>query len=280
MPDERRPPAGVSRTATLIAQARAGEHARADRLFTDPLAGPLAEAVGGTPDLAGVLDLAGEHFVLRTRYFDDYLRKACAGGCAQVVLLASGLDTRAYRMDWPHDVRVFELDLPDLLAFKDEVLADAGARPNSRRIVVPVDLTDDWPAALLAAGFDPDRPTAWLVEGLLMFLSNEANDLLLDRISDLSCVGSTIAIEHFNPAFRALPQMRPVHDRFAELDALAASSVEDPVAWLGRRGWQAEVTDQVDLAREHTRPVPRVVDPALVGDARIWLASAVFTPPE
>ena len=275
MAEQRTRPEGVSSTAVLTARARAEEQRRPDRLFDDPLVGVLVEAAGGADELAEVGDLAAGQFVLRTRYFDDYLRRAADSGIRQVVLLASGLDTRAFRLDWPAGTDLFELDLPDLLAFKDAVLADAGARPACRRASVPVDLRENWPSALRAAGFDPARPTAWLVEGLLMFLSDAAGDLLLARLSELSAPGSALALEHFNRAFRELPQMRPVHDAFDSLDALEESAVDDPVAWLAGHGWTARTTHQADLAATLGRPVPAVTDPALVGDARIWLVSAL-----
>lgn len=260
----------------LIAAARAAEQHRTDRLFDDPLAAVLVEAAGSTADLESVRTLAGEHFVLRTRYFDDYLRDACAKGLRQVVLLASGLDTRPFRLNWPAGVRVFEVDLPDLLVFKRTALEDEGVQACCEHVVVPADLRTDWPDALIRAGFDLAEPTAWLVEGLFMFLPHEANNRLLTWIGVLSHDGSELAVEHVNRAFRELPQMRPVHDRFGTIDAAWRSDVADPVAWLAGHGWRAELTHHVDLARRHGRPVPRLTDPALVGSARIWLASARF----
>lgn len=270
-----RPPAGVSRTAVMIAQARADEQTRPDRLFTDPLAGVLAEAAGDVTDLDFVRELAASHFVLRTRYFDDFCLAADSGRCAQVVVLAAGLDTRAYRLPWTRHTRLFEVDLPGMVAFKDRVLTDEHARPRCDRVAVPADLRGDWPAALLAAGFDRTRPTAWLLEGVMMFLSDADNDRLLARISSLSPPGSRIAIEHFNQEFRRLPQMNQVHERFRSLDALADSWVADPVRWLARHGWYGTVAAPTRLAGQHGRPVPAITDPELVGPARIWLASAV-----
>ncbi|MCP2167962.1 SAM-dependent methyltransferase [Goodfellowiella coeruleoviolacea] len=270
-----RPPAGVSRTAVMIARARADEQARPDRLFADPLAGVLADAAGDVSDLDFVRELADTHFVLRTRYFDDFCLAAGAARCTQVVVLAAGLDTRAYRLPWPRPTRLFEVDLPALVSFKDRVLAGERVRPACERVTVPADLRGDWPAALLAAGFDRTRPTAWLLEGVMMFLSDADNDRLLARISSLSAPGSRIAIEHFNQEFRRLPQMNQVHERFRSLDALANSWLADPVRWLARNGWYATVAAPTRLAGEHGRPVPGITDPELVGPARIWLASAV-----
>ncbi|MDT7785177.1 MAG: hypothetical protein QOF58_3596 [Pseudonocardiales bacterium] len=269
-----RPPVGVGRTAVLIAAARANEQRHLRRLFTDPLAAGLVEAAGSANDLNGVRTLAGDHFVLRTRYFDDQLLSSAQ---PQVVIMAAGLDTRAFRLQWPPGTTLFELDLPDLVEFKEDALHDLQARPRCERVVVPCDLREDWPTALIQAGFDPKRPTAWLLEGLFMFLPPDAGDRILYWVSALSTRGSTLALEHVNREFRELPQMRPVHDRFDTLDARWQSDVEDPVEWLAGHGWHATVTHQVDLAAQHDRAVPAITDPRKVGDARIWLASAIHT---
>ena len=170
--------------------------------------------------------------------------------------------------------RLFELDLPELIEFKEDVLHDLHARPACDRVVVPCDLREDWPTELIHAGFDPKRPTAWLLEGLFMFLPPDAGEQIMYWVSALSGRGSTLAFEHVNRAFRELPQMRAVHERFDALDARWRSDVEDPVDWLAGYGWRTAVTHQVDLAARHRRAVPAITDPRKVGDARIWLASA------
>jgi methyltransferase (TIGR00027 family) len=269
-----RPPIGVARTAVLIAAARANEQGSLHRLFDDPLAAGLVEAAGSASDLNGVQNLAGDHFVLRTRYFDDQLLGSAQ---PQVVIMAAGLDTRAFRLHWPPGTTVFELDLPELIEFKEDALHDLHAEPTCERIVVPGDLREDWATALIHAGFDPKRPTAWLLEGLFMFLPPDAGEQIMYWVSALSARGSTLALEHVNRAFRELPQMRAVHRRFDTMDARWQSDVEDPVGWLGGYGWHAAVTHQVDLAARHARAVPAITDPRKVGDARIWLASAIRT---
>ncbi|GLY52821.1 SAM-dependent methyltransferase [Lentzea sp. NBRC 102530] len=269
-----RPPVGVARTAVLIAAARANEQSRLRRLFDDPLAAGLVEAAGSASDLNGVKNLAGDHFVLRTRYFDDQLLGSAQ---PQVVIMAAGLDTRAFRLQWPPGTTLFELDLPELIEFKEDALHDLRAEPACDRVVVPCDLREDWPTALIRAGFDPKRPTAWLLEGLFMFLPPDAGEQVLHWVTALSAKGSTLALEHVNRAFRELPQMKAVHRRFDRLDARWQSDVEDPVGWLEGHGWDAEVTHQVDLAARHERAVPAITDPRKVGDARIWLAAGVRT---
>lgn len=263
----------VSRTAVVIAQARALETAREDRLFDDPLARFFVETTGAI-QVAEAGRLNQEHFALRTRFFDDYLVAACEQGVRQVVLLAAGLDTRAFRLPWPSGVHVFEVDLPGLVAFKEAVVGAHRAAPACDRSVIVADLRDDWPGALTAAGFDPDEPTAWLVEGLLMYLSATEGGALLRAVTALSATGSSLAVEHVNQAYLDLPQIQVVQRRLAAFDATWRSTLDDPVGWLANEGWNASITDQVDLAHRHGRPVPALMDPDQVGDARMWLVSA------
>ncbi|WP_031485353.1 SAM-dependent methyltransferase [Streptomyces bicolor] len=279
MTTEARPTSGVSRTAVIIAQARATEDARTDRLFTDPYAQSFVDAVGWI-QVAEAGRLNQGHFVLRTRFFDDYFRAAAQAGCRQAVLVAAGLDTRAFRLEWPAGFRLFEIDLPGLLAFKEAVLGVREASPSCDRKTVRADLREDWPAALLAAGFDPEQPTAWLVEGLMMYLEPADNDRLVDRIGKLSAPGSRLAIEHINQAYTELPQLKAVHARLRRVGAAWRSTIEDPCAWLGAHGWTATVVPQTELAARHGRPVPELTDPARVGSARMWLAEAVRSAPE
>jgi len=153
------------------------------------------------------------HAVIRTRFFDDYLLAACAADCNQVVLLAAGLDTRAFRLPWPPGVHVFELDLPQVLTFKERVLTGQRAVPKCERTILPVDLRKDWPARLTESGFEPSRPTAWLVEGLLIYLSADEVARMLTAVGELSVAGSQIAFEHASIAdslhiqTRAMPAM-------------------------------------------------------------------------
>jgi methyltransferase (TIGR00027 family) len=191
-PDE--PLRGVEKTALGVAMVRARESHRDDRLFDDPYAQAFVDAAPGafpeepkTPEeLAALGPMASlgavfyVHGVIRTRFFDDYLTAATAAGCSQVVLLAAGLDTRAFRLPWPQRTRVFEVDLPDVLAFKDSVLATQGAVPRCERTTVPADLRADWTAALTEAGFDRTSPAGWLAEGLLIYLSAAEAERLLD----------------------------------------------------------------------------------------------------
>ncbi|ODR09433.1 SAM-dependent methyltransferase [Mycobacterium sherrisii] len=199
-------------TATMVAASRAVASQGPDPLLNDPLADPLVRAVGLDPfirildddiDLEDLKDDAllnrrarSEQITVRTRFFDDFFTGATSAGIRQAVILASGLDTRAYRLAWPAGTVVYEVDQPPVIAFKTNTLAGLGAAPTAERRTVGIDLRDDWPAALREAGFDVTRPSAWSAEGLLPYLPPEAQDRLFDNITALSAPGSRLATEH------------------------------------------------------------------------------------
>ncbi|WP_141863905.1 SAM-dependent methyltransferase [Arthrobacter sp. SLBN-53] len=194
-------------TATAVAMNRAIATRANIAGISDPYAEPLVSAVGigayaryarGEIDGAAADDIArmADGIAARTRFYDDFVADAVDSGIRQVVILASGLDARAYRLRWPSDVVVYELDQPQVIEFKTRTLADLGATPAAEHRTIGVDLRDDWPAALRAAGFDSSEPAAWLAEGLLVYLPPEAQDRLLDNITELSAPGSRIATEN------------------------------------------------------------------------------------
>jgi methyltransferase (TIGR00027 family) len=207
----------VGATATMVAAARAMA-TRAERpLIDDPFAEPLVKAVGvdllsrlasgeldpaelndvhdGAAGSAGAMSRMTDNMAVRTKFFDEFFLDATNAGIKQAVILASGLDARAYRLAWPAGTVVYEVDQPEVIEFKTRTLAALGAEPTAERRVVAVDLRDDWPAALRDAGFDPAQPTAWSAEGLLGYLPPEAQDRLLDTITELSASGSRLATE-------------------------------------------------------------------------------------
>jgi methyltransferase (TIGR00027 family) len=198
----------VGATATMVAAQRALAHR--EGLIDDPFAEPLVRAVGidfMTRFLDGEVDFAdvdpqfnlrhlAEGMAVRTRFFDTLFIDAAAAGVRQAVILAAGLDARAYRLPWPDGTVVYEVDQPDVIEFKTRTLADMGARPTADRRTVGIDLRHDWPKALRDNGFDRDRETAWIAEGLLIYLPPQAQDLLFDRITELSAPGSRVATEH------------------------------------------------------------------------------------
>ncbi len=207
-------PSSVGATALFVAASRALEANKPDPLVVDPYAEIFCRAVGG--EWADVLDGKapenklmsefGEHFVnyqaARTKFFDDYFYAAADADVRQIVILAAGLDSRAYRLAWPEGTVVFELDQPQVLEFKQDVLTRTGEAPTAERREIGVDLRDDWPRALLHSGFDPSRPSAWLAEGLLVYLPAAAQGELFTGINDLAAPGSHVAVDEGKPIRR------------------------------------------------------------------------------
>ena len=201
----------VGATATAVAASRAMASQNPNALLDDPWADPLVRAVGidtfvklidgeigQTDDPLLNRRAMNEQIAVRTRFFDDFFVQSTGSGIRQAVILASGLDTRAYRLPWPAETVVYEIDQPQVIAFKTRTLADLGAEPTAQRTTVAIDLRDDWPAALVEAGFDTHQPTAWSAEGLLVYLPPDAQDRLFDNIAALSAPGSRIATEHMD----------------------------------------------------------------------------------
>src|SRR5579884_167044 len=223
----------VGSTAVMVAAARATETDRPDALINDPYA-KLLVANAGTgaweamldesmiakveamdPETAAVVHHMRSYQAVRTHFFDAYFTAAVAAGIRQVVILASGLDSRAYRLDWPAGTTVYEIDQPKVLDYKAATLAAHGVTPSAHRREVPIDLRRDWPTALRSEGFDPQQPTAWLAEGLLMYLPAEAQDRLFERITELSAPGSRIAVE--TAAHHADDRRAEMRDRFQKV---------------------------------------------------------------
>lgn len=190
---------GVGLTALIVAAARAEEAKRPDALAVDRFAAGFVQAAEPAMALAAVDGPVWSAFVgmmaVRTRALDTLILDATTAGIDQIVVPAAGLDARAYRLPWPSGVTVYEIDQPGVLAFKQRVLSDSGAVPHSRYQPVACDLRHDWPSALHTVGFTSTAPTAWLVEGLLPYLSPEAEADLFARITELSAPGSRIGIE-------------------------------------------------------------------------------------
>jgi len=200
----------VGATATMVAAARAAASRRPDPVIDGPFAEPLVRAVGvdlltrlasgeldaselndvhdGATGSAGAMSRMADNMAVRTKYFDEFFLGATKAGIKQAVILASGLDSRAYRLTWPAGTVVYEIDLPKVLEYKAATLATHGATPTAERRPVPVDLRHDWPAALEQAGFDRSAPSAWSAEGLLPFLPAAALDKqreTMQRVRDL-----------------------------------------------------------------------------------------------
>jgi methyltransferase (TIGR00027 family) len=262
-------PDGVGVTAIGVAAVRAQESLRPDRLFDDPLAARFLEAAGWPLPSTDIEEFEREvppnwltavrSIPIRTRFLDEFAQTAVAAGGRQVVLLGAGLDTRAFRLDWPLDCRVFEVDLPGMVEFKESVLTSTGAVPACERIVVPADLIADWPVPLTAAGLDTSAATAWIAEGVLMYLSTEQNEQLLSRVGELSAPGSRLAMTTLSQ--QRLDQVKDRLDR-AGPDQVPGAEVmrmwqsgtpADPVSWLTGHGWLAELYDPAERAATYGR---------------------------
>jgi methyltransferase (TIGR00027 family) len=219
----------VGATATMVAAQRA--LSTDEKLIDDPYAAPLVRAVGidvyvrlvngqipvGTESEFDPQRMA-RGMACRTRFYDRFFLDAAQSGINQVVILASGLDARAYRLPWPAGTVVYEVDMPEVIEFKTLTLSDLGAEPTAERRTVAIDLRDDWAAALQAAGFDPKAPAAWSAEGLLVYLPDEAQDALFDNITALSAPDSRLAFEFVpDTAIFADERWRAHHDRMSEL---------------------------------------------------------------
>lgn len=270
----------VGATALGVAVMRARETARADALFHDPYAKILIEATGlpqwralvsaelddADPQVRERYTAHSSFMVARTCYFDRYFTDAAAAGIRQFVILAAGLDARAFRLDWPAGSTVYELDQPKVLQFKADALADGGVTAAVDRREIAVDLRQDWPAALRDKGFDPAVPTAWLAEGLLRYLPADAQDRLFENIAALSAPGSRFAAN----GGTTFPWQSPVEGRGRLLERVGidldlANLVyekgdrSDPRDWFPAHGWTATSTTIVGMMAELGRPVPESV---------------------
>lgn len=233
----------VASTGLLVAAIRAMESTRDDRLFTDPFAGKLAGETGRQL-LAAAVAATGERstmqIVVRTRFFDDALLRA-ARVAEQVVILAAGMDARAYRLAWPDATTVYELDQQAVIAAKADLLA--GDAPRCRRVAIGVDLADDWPGALQTAGFDRETPTVWLIEGLLQYLDEGAVRTLFERVDTLSAPNSTLLYDVVGKTLLESPMMAPLLESMAEQGSPWLFGTDEPGELAERHGWSANVTD-------------------------------------
>ncbi|MBU9762876.1 SAM-dependent methyltransferase [Mycobacterium sp. TNTM28] len=267
----------VGATALGVAMARARETAAESPLFTDRYAQLFLDAAAerGWRPPAGVMAdrirAIGNYAASRTKWFDEFFLAAGAAGIRQAVILAAGLDARVWRLPWVHDTVVFEIDQPQVLRFKQEVLAAHRVTATAGYVAVPVDLRQDWPEALRQAGFDPSRPTAWSVEGLLPYLPADAQHLLFERIDDLSARDSRIAVEAFSADFFSEEHLARRRERIEQMRAESAAAGEDMPdpdqlwfieerddvgSWLSEHRWEVSTLPADDLLARYHRPLP------------------------
>jgi methyltransferase (TIGR00027 family) len=232
----------IGATARWAAAVRAAESSREDRLFDDPWAAALAGSEG-MEWLAGRPADSTLVMTLRTRYFDDFLlRVSSQEGLRQILVLAAGLDMRAFRLDWPKGIRLFELDQAEIFDFKEASLNSLGAEAACERRVVPADLTRTWSESLVASGFDSRAPSCWLLEGFLFYLPNEAITAIIEQISDLAAPGSWLAFDINNSDMMTSPWTRTWVDMQAQMGAPWVGTMDDPESFLGKRGWLVSLT--------------------------------------
>lgn len=266
----------VGATATMVAAARAMASREADPLIDDPFAEPLVRAVGmeffnrlldgeiSFSDDDGASQLLTNVMAVRTRFFDDFFLQATQAGIRQAVILASGLDARAYRLPWPTGTVVFEIDQPKVIEFKNATMASIGAEPTATRRAVSIDLREDWPAALRENGFDDSEPTAWSAEGLLVYLPPDAQDRLFDDIAALSAPGSQLATEYHPDAGASMGQRAEAfrerwqkHGFDMNLADLFYPGERNPVVeYLTEHGWQVNARNRTEMFSEYGRHFP------------------------
>jgi methyltransferase (TIGR00027 family) len=270
----------VGATATMVAAARALATRDTNPIINDPFAAALVRAVGidfftrvvdgeiEPTDIGetgnGELQTETDSLAVRTRFFDEFFTDATAAGINQAVILAAGLDARAYRLAWPPGSVVYEVDQPKVVAFKTETMAGLGATPTAERRTVSIDLREDWPAALRNSGFDDTKPAAWSAEGLLMYLPPEAQDRLFDHITTLSAPGSRLATEYHPDSGPTMAERgQAMSDRWADLgcdvdlSGLFYEGERNSVAdYLSDRGWQVVTRARRELFGDYGRAFP------------------------
>jgi methyltransferase (TIGR00027 family) len=299
----------VGATALGVAAGRAAETERENPLISDPFARIFLNAAGdgiwnffagpqlpadileAEPDVAAQMESMVGYMASRTAFFDTFFLDAARSGVTQAVILAAGLDSRAWRLHWPDQTTVYELDQARVLEFKASTIADHGAEPTCNRVAVAVDLRHDWPAALQQAGFDPSASSAWSVEGLLPYLPATAHELLFERIHSLAAAGSRIAVEAPGPDWMDEGIRARRRDRMDRLRALMAKADpqrelpstdelfyfeerEDVGQWLRRHGWEVAATPAPELMAGYGRGLPEGVDDT---SPRTQFVSAVRT---
>jgi methyltransferase (TIGR00027 family) len=229
------------------------ETAPEDRLFEDPWAATLAGEEGS----AWIANRPPDSLVpmiLRIRFFDDFLQRVTGGNILhQVVLMTAGLDTRAIRLDWPVETTIFELDQPGVLQEKELILLSAGAKPTCTRRIIESDLTAPWKDILLQAGFDPTRPSAWLLEGFLFYIPNEIATRILDDVNGLAATGSWLGFDIINSNTLASPYTQQWIEMQSKAGAAWIGTMDEPVEFLAKRGWQATLSQAGAADANHGR---------------------------
>ncbi|MCV7092893.1 class I SAM-dependent methyltransferase [Mycobacterium interjectum] len=291
----------VGATALGVASARAAETRGENPLISDPFAQVFLDAVGdgvwnwhsapalppelieAEPALPLQMQAMVGYMASRTAFFDQFFLDAAKAGIRQAVILAAGLDARSWRLPWPDGTTVYELDQPRVLQFKLSTLTEHGAQPACDRVAVAVDLRQDWPEALRRAGFDPAAPSVWSAEGLMPYLPAVAQELLFERVQQLTAPGSRVAVEALGPKFLDPGFRARRRERMERIRALMANvdpgreiprtdelwyfeEREDVGAWFRRHGWDVTVTPSDELMAGYGRRAPKEVEDQVPGN--------------
>ena len=261
-------------TARWAAAVRAAESSRVDRLFNDPWATALA-GKEGEEWLAGRPADSTLTMTLRTRYFDDFLlRVSGQDGISQIVLMAAGLDTRAFRLNWAKGTRLFELDQPDVLNYKDEILESLGVRATCDRRVIQADLSEPWNEALAANGFDSQKPSCWLLEGFLFYLPNETITQIIEQMTNLAAPGSWVGFDINNRDMLSSSYTRAWVDMQAQMGAPWLGTLDDPESFLGARGWLTTLTQAGQPDANYGRWTLPVIPTKMANMPHNWFVTA------
>ncbi|MGD1112170.1 MAG: class I SAM-dependent methyltransferase [Mycobacterium sp.] len=281
----------VGATALGVAAARAAETESANPLIHDPFARVFINAAGKgmwsvyadpdvlaklleiEPDVQSRIQLMVDFMATRTAFFDEFFLGAADAGVRQVVILASGLDARSWRLPWPDGTVVYELDQPKVLEFKGSTLREHGAHPTAELVNIAIDLRQDWPKALQENGFDPSRPSAWSAEGLVRYLPAPAQDLLFERINSLSAPGSWLASNVPGEGFTDPDKVRRQREDNQRIRATAAKLIDAEItdfddlwypeertpvdSWLRERGWDVSSASFPELMARYGRSIPQ-----------------------
>ena len=240
----------IAKTSLLTAAMRAVETKRSDsqgRLFTDPYAELLA-GDEGMDILKKAIAASGDQpaIAVRTYFMDQKIIGALKNGIRQIVMLAAGMDTRAFRLSFPAGSKVFELDRKEVLEYKQKKLSHI--QPQCTRLELAVDLTGDWQGKLLQAGFNRSEPTLWMVEGLIMYLKEPQVEALFEKISKMASPGDIMLFDILSRTLLESPFMK---SQLQFLESMGASwyfGSDEPEKFMEKFKWNAVVLQTGEVA--------------------------------
>ena len=245
----------IIETALWAAAQRARESERTDHLFSDPLAHVLAGDEG-----MAALDLshkynprhedASKHISIPIRFFDDVAQQFTSAGIRQLVLLAAGMDARAYRLNWPEHTTIYRTRSSRVARKKETLLHQSGSEARCRRVTLGADLVQDWASLLAGAGFDRAQRSIWLIEGLFYYLEEPAVNHVLAEVSSQACTGSVLLTDLISRSFLTSPGMQPALKAMEERGMGWRFGSDDPVGLFAAHGWKADIRQPDDEGRK------------------------------